>query len=630
MYLKNFSVNGFRSLRDVSNIPVSKPTILAGHNDGGKSALLDALSLLVGTRTMVPDDRSYIRSTDSEDKDAFERCTETVVVGEFTLDGWEQQEFDLPSEVRLRRRIDAALDSSLEIWSSLPNDDRLADLAQYLLPELKELAAEFDIKPDNPKPKKADFEKCLRDYGRKHSDTQGWLSAPSGLQRRMPRILIFDGKAARPDDAVKTALSGKFQAHMADASLQGKLQAVEDEVKERLRIDAKSLCDHIKERCPDLAEVFVEPDVSFQRGFNGAPLRISRVKGASVGLDRSGLGSNRRVSLAVWEWTSELLADEEAEANANTSDTHGEQDSESEPPPVQTIVIYDEPDTHLDYHHQRKVMGLIRKQAAIPHVGVMVATHSMNLIDGVDISDVVHLKLENLRTIAERIGADELGEAIDLHLGKIAAALGLRNSVLLHERCFLAVEGETEQRAFPLLFRLCEGLSLQAAGVALWACFNNEGALHLARYLVKQGRTVLLVVDADSRTLPKSIFKDQKLREHFGPNVADYVKFIGETDDAGSVDVPELEALFGDDLWASVANDAWPRNEGVWTPADFAALRSEKKFSAAVEEMLQTGSDVGPGGKPDMMYRFALALKDAEQVPEQLRQAFAQVRKLAE
>ncbi|MER6369466.1 AAA family ATPase [Streptomyces mirabilis] len=628
MYLKNFSVNGFRSLRDVSDIPVSKPTILAGHNDGGKSALLDALGLLLGTRSMIDDDRSYIRGTETEDEDAFERCTETVVVGEFALDDWEQQEFDLPVEVRLRRRIDASLDSSLEIWSSLPNDDRLADLAQYVLPQLKELAAEFGIKPDNPKPKKADFEKCLRDYGRKHSVTQGWLSAPSGLLRRMPRILIFDGKAARPDDAVKTALSGKFQAHMADASLQGKLQAVEDEVKERLRIDAKSLCDHIKERCPDLAEVFVEPDVSFQRGFNGAPLRISRVKGASVGLDRSGLGSNRRVSLAVWEWTSELLADEEL--YASDPDTPGKPGCEVEPPPVQTIVIYDEPDTHLDYHHQRKVMALIRKQAAIPHVSVMVATHSMNLIDGVDISDVVHLKLENLRTVAERIGADELGEAIDLHLGKIAAALGLRNSVLLHERCFLAVEGDTEQRAFPLFFRLCEGLSLQAAGVALWACFNNEGALHLARYLAKQGRTVLLVVDADSRSLPKSIFKEPKLREHFGPNVADYVKFIGETDDAGSVDVPELEALFSDDLWASVANEVWPKNEGLWTSANFADLRSERKFSAAVEEMLQTGSDVGPGGKPDMMYRFALALKDPQQVPEQLRKVFAQVRKLAE
>ncbi|MGY4963138.1 hypothetical protein [Streptomyces sp. 900105245] len=612
----------------MSNIPVSKPTILAGHNDGGKSALLDALGLLVGTRTMVDDDRSYVRSTDPNSEDVFERCTETVVVGEFTLDHWEQQEFDLPAEVRLRRRVDPDLNTSLELWSSLPNDDRLTDLTQYLLPDLKELAAELGIKPVNPKPRKADFEKCLREYGRKHSKAQGWLSAPTNLQRRMPRVLIFDGKAARPDDAVKTALSGKFQAHMADASLQGKLQAVEDEVKERLRIDAKSLCDHIKERCPDLTEVFVEPDVSFQRGFNGAPLRISRVKGASVGLDRSGLGSNRRVSLAVWEWTSELLAAEETDATSLTAP--GRPDVEAEPPTVQSIVVYDEPDTHLDYHHQRKVMGLIRNQAAIPHVSVMVATHSMNLIDGVDISDVVHLKLENLRTVAERIGAEELGEAIDLHLGKIAAALGLRNSVLLHERCFLAVEGDTEQRAFPLLFRLCEGLSLQAAGVALWACFNNEGALHLARYLIKHERTFLLVVDADSRSLPKSIFKEQKLREHFGPNVADYVKFIGETGHTGADDVPELEALFDDDLWATVANEVWPRNDGSWTPADFTELRSEKKFSAAVEEMLQSGSDVGPGGKPDMMYRFSLALTDAQQVPEQLRQVFAQVRKLAE
>ncbi|WP_030855160.1 hypothetical protein [Streptomyces sp. NRRL S-475] len=61
--------------------------------------------------------------------------------------------------------------------------------------------------------------------------------------------------------------------------------------------------------------------------------------------------------------------------------------------------------------------------------------------------------------------------------------MGLRNSVLLHERCFLAVEGPTEQQCVPLLFRLSQGLPLQAAGIALWACDNNEGALHLAGYL---------------------------------------------------------------------------------------------------------------------------------------------------
>lgn len=87
--------------------------------------------------------------------------------------------------------------------------------------------------------------------------------------------------------------------------------------------------------------------------------------------------------------------------------------------------------------------------------------------------------------------------------------------------------------------------------------------------------------------------------------------------------------MFGNDLWATVANDIWPKDDGVWTCEDFASLRKAKKFSEAVEEMLQTGSDAGPGGKPDMMYRFALALDDPLQVPPQLRGVFAQVRKLA-
>jgi putative ATP-dependent endonuclease of the OLD family len=470
VHLNSFSVSGFRSLTEVADIPVSKPTILAGHNDGGKSALLDALAFLLGVRSLSGDDRSYL-ATGAVDEDASPvRCESTSVCGTFTLDAFEQEHFDLPEQVQLRRHAGEDLVPRLQIWERLPDDERLHDLSQHLVPALKGLVAEFGLSPTSSL--KADLVKALRVYGRKHASRSDWLPAPGGLDKRMPQFLSFDGKAARPDDAVKTALVGRFQSHMADPDLKGRLSAIEDNVKERLRIDAKSLCDHIRSRCPDLAEVFVEPDVSFQQGFRGAPLRIARIAGESVGLDRSGLGSNRRVSLAIWEWTSELLAEEESTAAPVADPPDGET---PEPPPVQTIVVYDEPDTHLDYTHQRKIMQLIREQSAIPNVSVLVATHSMNLIDGVDISDVVHLKLDNHRTVVERLGAGLVSDAIDEHLGKIAASVGLRNSVLLHERCFLAVEGETEQRAFPLLFRLCEGLSLQAAGIALWACFNNEG-----------------------------------------------------------------------------------------------------------------------------------------------------------
>ncbi|WP_324608056.1 ATP-dependent nuclease [Streptomyces sp. NRRL S-474] len=553
------------------------------------------------------------------------RCEESSVEGAFTLDAWEQEQFDLPEQVRLRRWSGEDLIPRLEVWQPIPADERRRDLSQHLVPALKDLVKEFGLSPSSMR--KSDLEQALRMYGREHASSEGWVSAPSGLDKRMPRYLPFDGKVAKPDDAVKTTLVDRFQNHMADPELKGRLTAIEDEVQDRLRIDAKSLCDHIQTRCPDLKKVSVEPDVSFQQGFKAAPLRIARRAGEAVGLDRTGLGSNRRISLAVWEWNSELLAAEEDTAPAADA-CEGEG---PEPPPVQTIVVYDEPDTHLDYTHQRKIMQLIRTQSDIRNVSVLVATHSMNLIDGVDISDVVHLKLENHRTVVERLGAGLLGDAIDEHLGKIAAAVGLRNSVLLHERCFLAVEGETEQRAFPLLFRLCEGLSLQAAGIALWACFNNEGALHLARYLAKQGRTIMLVVDADSRNVRKGIFKTPKLTEYFGSDASRYVKFLGEPEEDAPQEEKfnELEELFRDDVWACVANKIWAKTDGIWEPADFAALRGQGKFSGAVQEMLQAESTSGPGGKPEMMYELAMALDDKNDVPEQLRDVFKRLRELA-
>ncbi|MFD3797819.1 ATP-dependent endonuclease [Streptomyces californicus] len=624
MHLNSFSVSGFRSLTEVADIPVRKPTILAGHNDGGKSALLDALAFLLGKHALAEDDRTYL-TVDGDDESAPVRCEESSVEGAFTLDAWEQEQFDLPAQVRLRRCSGEDLISRLEVWQPIPTDERLRDMSQYLVPALKDLVKEFGLSPSSMR--KPDLEQALRMYGREHSGSDGWVAVPAGLDKRMPRYLPFDGKVAKPDDAVKTVLVGRFQNYMADPDLKGRLTAIENEVQDRLRIDAKSLCEHIEMRCPDLQKVSVEPDVSFQQGFKAAPLRVARRAGEAVGLDRTGLGSNRRISLAIWEWTSELLAEEQ-----DTTPTTSTGDEAPEPPPVQTIVVYDEPDTHLDYTHQRKIMQLIRTQSDIHNVSVMVATHSMNLIDGVDISDVVHLKLENHRTVVERLGAGLLGDAIDEHLGKIAAAVGLRNSVLLHERCFLAVEGETEQRAFPLLFRLCEGLSLQAAGIALWACFNNEGALHLARYLVKQGRTIMLVVDADSRNVRKGIFKTPKLTEYFGSHASRYVKFLGEPEDDAPQEEKfnELEELFRDDVWACVANKIWAKTDGIWEPADFAALRGQSKFSGAVQEMLQAQSASGPGGKPEMMYELAMALEDDKNdVPEQLRDVFKRLRELA-
>lgn len=65
------------------------------------------------------------------------------------------------------------------------------------------------------------------------------------------------------------------------------------------------------------------------------------------------------------------------------------------------MFVYDEPDTHLDYSHQRRIMALIQLQSSRPNARVIVATHSLNLIDGVDISSVVHLRTHEGQVRAE-------------------------------------------------------------------------------------------------------------------------------------------------------------------------------------------------------------------------------------
>ncbi|MGW7473831.1 ATP-dependent nuclease [Streptomyces cyaneofuscatus] len=607
MHLDSFSASGFRSLTEVADIPVSCPTILAGRNDGGKSAVLTALSFLLGVHRLTDEDRTYLQGDGATGR----RCDQTWVEGAFTLDEAERAPAELPGTIRIRRIARAGEPACWEYFGQQPADTRLHGLDRLLKQPLADLVAEFGLSPASSL--KEDLLAAVTAYARTAPQIEQWQPLPKNLETRLPRLLMFGGKDERPDDAVRTALNSCYETHLEDEALQGQVRQIEAEITQRLEKEADSLCQHIRRHCSEFVGVQVRPEVSFKSGFKRAPLEVSRADGEPVDLTRSGQGSTRRIALAVWEWTSNLLAEAEL-ASA------GEPDAEA---PTQTIVVYDEPDTHLDYRHQRTVMEIIRKQCALPHVSVMVATHSMNLIDGVDIADVVHLGLnDNGRTVVERL-EDDCHDGIDFHLGQIATALGLRNSVLLHERCFLAVEGETEQQCIPLLFRLSQKLSLQSAGIALWACENNEGALHLARYLVQRKRSVMLMIDADSRT--NKLFKDERLRKA-GLDLDKQVAYVGE-----ALGFNELEELFTDERWAAAANLRWPRAAPrSWSAEDFAAHRRTKKFSARILDMIKReAAEASPNGKPAMLNGLVTTLTAPEDVPQQLREVFGQLQELA-
>lgn len=601
MQLVHITVKGFRSLEDVPSLSVNSPTLLSGHNDAGKTALLDALRFLLNDLTLQDRDRTYC-SPENDDLPVVgeaaggsRRVDMTVVEGTFELDVAEMTELGMGTPIQLRRIYRGAGPAEYQLMKDVPVDERLCGYSDERVAELSTRAQELglDVTAATRKPELiAILDAAAAAATPRRRD---WVAAPAMVTKRLPSVLAFTLTGSDDaEGAIRTALQARYKLLLHDKDRVIALQRIEDELRQALVDEAAELTEHIQSHLPDLGSVSILPELSFSNSLKTTQVNIDAVGGGEdVRLSEAGAGRARQVALAVWEHTQNLL-------NAGGD----------------VVLLYDEPDTHLDYGNQRRLMAVLRKQFELANVRMVIATHSMNLIDGIDIANVVHVRQHNHRTVLDVLADDsETGR----HLGAIAASLGLRNTVLLHERLFVGVEGATEQRALPVLFKLATGRHLESAGIALWDCGNHEGAANFAEFLITHNRRVSFIVDTDATTLPKSPFSSDKLKARgIQP---EHCELVGDN---------ELEDVFTDDQWSEVANSRWPRNEGVpWTPADIRALRSERKFSEALLRLFKEGSDSGPRTKPELVTTLALSLRTSEEVPRPLRDIFARLLQLA-
>ncbi|MQA16763.1 MAG: hypothetical protein GEV09_22300 [Pseudonocardiaceae bacterium] len=422
--------------------------------------MLLALEVLLDNQSVPEEART--RGTSVEGSDV-------TVEGRFALHDDEQRDLALPALVQIRRIVPESGTSRLEVLRSAPEDERLHSVESMLLPEMKSLAAEYEVKPEGGT-NKPHWQEALNTFAGTLPQVKAWVAAAPGVARRLPVLLPFDGAdPVSPQAAVQKALAAKYRAHLDDPEIAHQLAGLENQLVSRLEADAADLCKHVESCFSDLGTVKVRPTVSLGgKGFQAVGV-VTQAEESPTSLAGTGSGRARRVALAVWEWTTAALADGSA----------GGRD---------VVVAYDEPDTHLDYTHQRTIMETISRQCRDPQVRMVITTHSMNLIDGVDLDKIVHLTLTDGVTRVSRLAPESGYDETDVFLRDMAAAVGLRNSVLIHERLFVGVEGATEQEAFPALFRLHTGRTLQSAGIALWACGNDIGALRFATFLAKNGR----------------------------------------------------------------------------------------------------------------------------------------------
>ena len=133
MILDAVTISGFRSIDGPLRIPVGAPTLLAGHNDAGKSAALDAIAFLLDGIKLSERDRTY-SGIGPEGQQT--RVNETVVEGEFSLRSSEQEVLGMPDTARFRRVYNES-GTTLEVLTAVPVDDRLRDLSSQDVQSLK-------------------------------------------------------------------------------------------------------------------------------------------------------------------------------------------------------------------------------------------------------------------------------------------------------------------------------------------------------------------------------------------------------------------------------------------------------------------------------------------------------------
>ena len=604
MKLSKFSATHFRCLYDGDHIDFHPITVLIGENDSGKSATLDAMSTFF-SRNQSPSDADYSYApgppTDNPEGIVFQE-SEIILEADFELDEVELQKVNelLVSPInRLRIRKVANRNSPMKVQIECPTpleEELRIDPDTITLPQIKELANKFNIAipgGTTKSPKLIAFLEWLKSQPM----VNDWSTAPKAIIAMMPDFEPVHG-GSDPEAVLFRILSITYRDELAKESNRTILTQLEENIRGPLQDRASTLKATIQKYLPSIEDVVVSPEFGFESGFRRSSLQLVGRNGHPIDLSMRGAGLQQQVTMAAYEWSSGVLEKRQQEGGR----------------PL--ILAFDEPDVHLDYKAQQHLFNTMGRFAETD-IQVVIATHSINFINRVPIHQINHYSLspDQSHSIIDTLQPSNDPEEREFFLNRLGSNMGLENSTMFYERCFLTIEGKTEEGALPRLFELCVGTSTHSRGVKLVNSYNNHGAIVAAQFLHRNGRPVLFMVDEDT-TLHKGtsrLLTQQSLQKAGFP-----------IDRCHMVEPSCFEYAFSDDVWCRVLNEHQVEEYRVWSSPDVASLRtSPKEFLDSIQEILHSES------KPRIGVWLAAAVLEASEIPESIRNCLMQADQLA-
>jgi hypothetical protein len=580
---------------------------LIGCNDGGKTTTLDALEYFFGTSTPPPEAYSYVPDVSPDNDGHRPRVDEMVLEAVFSLSEIEREAIakalleppgDSMHVRKVFKRMDASIDFS--VLSRVPENPELpSDVTAMSITTIRSLLSKYNI--DNPGGNaKEPLQEALHIWLLKQPLQEGWLAAPTVIKELMPIFQIVEGED--PEQTILQLLRVSYKQLQKYPDTEALLNRFRDDFDKQLRQplveQTKNIIDYIKDYLPDITKAEVLPEFKVDAGLASAPLTLIGSENARIDISARGAGTRQQVNLAIFEWSAE------------------------KPPegviPSDTILAFDEPDLHLDYEAQKRIYKAIES-----HVNkgtqVVVATHSLNFINRVSLECICHYSKPagQLETTIEYLRPESNDpDESTFFVNHVGESMGFDNAAILYERCFLAFEGNTELATLPLLFSKYTKDSLFRCGIRLVNCYDQYGAIVFAKFMHKNGRRVLFMVDEDT-TINKGTKRllTKNSQDNAGFAINEQVHIIG----------PDcFEYAFTDQIWAKVLNDNEPNGQKDWSPEKLTPYRQgARSFVPEMLKILQEES------KPNVGMMLAKAVENPDDIPDCIRRCFDKAIRLA-
>ncbi len=613
MKLIHIHLQGFRPFHQPVEIDFVQLTMLIGNNDSGKSSIMDILEIAL-TSNGRPDENDFYTSTTGDNAEKIE------VVLRFDLNPEEEDSlvFAIGNSITYRT-IYTRDNVTKEYLAEVPREEdlrcnfpKLTATDQIAIIEKHDLAAlETTSNTENRT-------EWFKDFIQTVDKVNDWKEIPSDFQKILPRIQRYSAMDYNsPENLINRTVRQVFETVLydeleageeGDRELRQSLKEIEEEAEHKINEKVAELKTYIQKYAPTVTNITYEPHIDFSRGFQSGEIRVDEGRGEHY-LNKSGDGTKRKIFMATTDWDRDVTLAIQSEGGSLPD----------------IIRAYDEPDTNLDYHAQRQLFKSIFDISSGENSNIqsIISTHSPRMIDRAPAKSIRMLSEKEGVTIVDKLQTGD-DVAIESFLSGVARDLGITNSLMFYENCFIFVEGNTEKNAIPLFYRKLYGQSMLEDGINI---INVKGKSAFKEFLRlfsqnKQELTVFFMdhdcADTHDDKMTEQVLRENGFSEEF---CQERMILVGRQ---------EFEDLFGPGIYMKVYNNKWPKDEGRWVADDFVALDPDKKYSGELQRIMydNCGEYGEKWGKSELGHALG-AMCSEDEIPQEIKDLFTLARKIA-